>query len=346
MLNSRRNEIYGGNDVVNSTDLRKRIVNVDSRFRTNPSDLSTNFQYKFNQPYKNVIRARIASVELPNAWYEFSTANYHNTSFILSAYDISSNLHTATITIPDGNYSAIDLLSTIQSQLNTVFLTPYGIFFSIYPNPFNLKTTLILRGVGPIGSTTPTQSARAFIIDFRIPELVNQPFNCGLGFNMGYRHLYYNVTNFTDASGGITQFFLQSESLIDVTSDPYIFLAINDYHSVEQQTTTGYLEALAKIIVRDSKFSILYDDGASLLSNDIIFPSPIDLKQIQVRLRDPYGNIIDLNYMNFSFSLEITEVTNTKLYEFYRNYIWLGTVPSLPMNVTGSGQGLLGGRGP
>jgi hypothetical protein len=50
--------------------------------------------------------------------------------------------------------------------------------------------------------------------------------------------------------------------------------------------------------------------------------------------------------MNFSFSLEITEVTNTRLYEFYRNYIWLGNIPSLPLNVTGSGQGLLGGKGP
>jgi len=56
--------------------------------------------------------------------------------------------------------------------------------------------------------------------------------------------------------------------------------------------------------------------------------------------------VIDLNGLNLSFSMEITEVTNTKMYEFYRNYIWLGTVPSLPSNVTGSGLGLLGGKGP
>jgi hypothetical protein len=61
---------------------------------------------------------------------------------------------------------------------------------------------------------------------------------------------------------------------------------------------------------------------------------------------DPYGKIIDLNGLNMSMSLEITEVMNTKMYEFYRNYIWLGTVPSLPSNVTGSGQVLLGGKGP
>jgi thioredoxin reductase len=33
--------------------------------------------------------------------------------------------------------------------------------------------------------------------------------------------------------------------------------------------------------------------------------------------------------MNFSFSIEITEVLNTNLYDFYRNYIWMGGLPSL-----------------
>jgi len=310
------------------------------------TDTTSNFQYRFDQPYKNVIRARIASIEIPNVWYEFSAANYHNTSFTISAYDISNNLRTANILISDGNYTAIDLLTSIQSDLDTLLKVPYGIFMSIYPDPFSLKTTILHEGVGPIGSTTPTATAKPFIVNFQIPETAEQPCNWGLGYNMGYRKRYYTVNNVYDSSGGITQYALDSESLIDVTADPYIFLAVNDYHSVDQQNISGYSQALAKIIVRESKNDIIYDDGATLLSNDIIFPAPIDLKVIQVKLLDPYGQVLDLNDINCSFSMEITEVTNTKLYEFYRNYIWLGTIPSLPANVTGSGQGLLGGRGP
>jgi hypothetical protein len=347
MLNTRKNEIFNANDVINSNDLRKRIVNVDSRFRTNmATDTTTNFQYKFDQPYKNVIRARIASIEIPNVWYEFSGKNYHNTSFSISAYDISNNLRTVNILIGDGNYTAIDLLTAIQSEFDTLLKQRYGIFMSIYPDTFSLKTTILHTGVGPIGSTTPTATAKPFLINFRIPETADQPCNWGLGYNMGYRNRYYTVNNIYDVSGAITQYYVESESLIDVTADPYIFLAVNDYHSVEQQNTSGYSQALAKIIVREDKNNVIYDDGGTLLSNDIIFPSPIDLKVIQVKVVDPYGQVLDLNDINFSFSMEITEVTNTKLYEFYRNYIWLGTIPSLPSNVTGSGQGLLGGRGP
>jgi hypothetical protein len=344
--NSRRNEIFNFNDVINSNDLRKQIVNVDSRFRDSATkEISTNFQYTFEHPYKNVIRIRIASVEVPNSWYEFSAAN-HNTSFSVSAYDISNNLQTATIQISDGNYGAIDLLTTIKAQFVSKFQTPYGIFLSIYPNPFSLKATIELTGVAAVGATAPTTTGKPFYLNFLIPATANQPSNWGLGYNLGFRSLRYTVDSITDVSGGISTYAVQSESLIDVTAETYVFLAVNDYYAVENKNTVGFTQALAKIIVRDSKYSILFDDGGSLLSNDVIFPSPIDLKRIQVKLLDPYGRIIDLNGLNFSFSLEITEVTNTKMYEFYRNYIWLGTVPSLPSNVTGSGMGLLGGKGP
>uniref|UniRef100_A0A6C0AR53 Uncharacterized protein n=1 Tax=viral metagenome TaxID=1070528 RepID=A0A6C0AR53_9ZZZZ len=345
MINSRRNEIYNANEVVNSNDLRKRIVNVDSRFRSVLTEASTDFLYKFEHPYKNVIRMRVASVEIPNMWYEFCNNTYHNTYFHICAYDISNVLQSAKIQIPDGNYSAADLIAMIQTQLNISFNTPYGIFIDVTVDPHSIKVSFIHTGVGPKGSTVPTQSAKPFILNFKVPELCYQPFDFGLGSNLGFMNNFYNVTTvLPDVSG--TQYIQTSESLLDVIANQYLFLSIDDLHGVEQKTNDNYFQCLAKIIVREDKLNVIYDDGSSLLSNDVIFPSPVDLKQIRVRLTDPYNKVIDLNYLNFSFSLEITEVMNTKMYEFYRNYIWLGTIPSVPANVTGSAQGLLGGKGP
>ena len=99
---------------------------------------------------------------------------------------------------------------------------------------------------------------------------------------------------------------------------------------------------ITKIVIRDDKFAVIYDDGSSLLSNEIIFPSPTDLKYLNVSLVDPYGDVIDLNCMNFSFSIEITEVLNTSLYDFYRNYIWMGTIPTVK-KPNGSAMTLLNG---
>jgi len=346
MLNTRRNELYNANEVVNSNDLRKRIVNVDTRFRTVLTEPASNCTFRFEHPYKNVIRMRVASVEIPNVWYEFSAANYHNTYFTICAYDISKNLQKTTITIPDGNYSAVDLCVTIQNLLISQFQIPYGIFITVFPDPINIKTTFINNGVGPPGSAAPTASASPFILNFKVPELCYQPFDFGLGSNLGFMSTFYNVTNVYDVSGAFTRYGQTSESLINIVTEPYVLLAIDEFKGIDQKTMTGYYQCLAKVIVRETKYLMIYDDGATLLSNEIIFPSPVDLAHVKIKLLDPYGNPLDLNYMNFSFSLEITEVMNTKMYEFYRNYIWMGSVPSLPSNVTGSGQGLLGGKGP
>lgn len=364
MLNTKRNEVFNANDVINSNDLRKRIANVDSRFRKNIIGTTTDFYYKFETSYKNVIRARIASVEIPNMYYNFSEANYKNTFFTISANDYNNVTRTVKILIPDGNYTAIELLAAIQTDINNKLLYPYGIYINIYPNIAQIKTEIEILGVikipsGPsppapvwppttlnwqtIQSQYTTKAPSQFTINFYVPELKNRLYNNGLGFNLGFRAPHYLVNTPGSISGS---YGIKSESCIDVIGDMYCFLCIDDFNTVTQQTNDNTFECLAKIIIREDKGNVIYDDGSTLLSNDVIFPSPVDIKQLRVRLLNPLGNPIDLLDMNFSFSLELTEVMNTKLYEFYRNYIWLGQLPSLPQDVRGSGVPLLGGRGP
>ena len=377
MLNSRRNELQGLNEVMNSTDLRKRIVNIDSKFRANlvygtssiakqtdcytgkvtdcsntfvpepgsfvpnPSP-ATDFTYRFEHPYKNVIRARVASVEIPNCWYDFSKINYSNTYFTITASDISNVSQAVTILIPDGNYTQATLLSTIQTAF-TNQLQPLGLFFTIVQNPINSLVSIRFLGTSTPGGSSPTAVASPFHVTFTgSPLLQAQPFNYGLGYNLGFLVKDISGTTVYDVSG----YSLTATSLMNVSPDSYIFLGVNDYNTVEQQINGATFDTLAKVIVRVPKNTTIYDDGRTLLSNDIIYPSPVDLKQIKVRLLNAYGQVLDLVNQNFSFSLELTEVTNVKMYEFYRNYLWLGTIPSLPTNVTGSGQGLLGGKGP
>jgi len=374
MLNTKRNEIQGLNEVMNSTDLRKRIVNVDSKFRTNlvygftkkadcytskSTDCSntfvpepgsfvpnpspaTDFTYRFEHPYKNVIRARVASVEIPNCWYDFSKTNYSNTYFTVTALDISSVRQTVTILIPDGNYTQATLISTIQAAF-TSQLQPLGLFFTIVQNSINSLVSIRFLGTSQPGQTSPTDVASPFRVTFTGSSLLQaQPFNYGLGYNLGFLVKDISGTTVYDVSG----YSLTGTSLMNVSPDSYIFLSVNDYNTVEQQINGATFDTLAKVIVRVPKNTTIYDDGRNLLSNDIIYPSPVDLKQLKVRLMNAYGQTLDLVNQNFSFSLELTEVTNVKMYEYYRNYLWLGTIPSLPTNVTGSGQGLLGGKGP
>lgn len=354
MLNTRIGENYNANDVINSNDLRKRIINIDSRFRADKSSPTTDFTFKVEHPYKNLIRLRVASVEIPNMSYTFTK---NNNSFIIKSYDINGIVRKVIITIQPGNYTSSEIISTIQTQLNTQLRDTFGIFMNITLNTNNAMVTITNNGVAQIpfanpNNPQPTKSAQPFILDFISSSPVsmkNRHTNFGLGYNLGYRQHSYKVINTKPSTTNptLTTFYQTADACLDVVGETYMFLSVNDYYSVEQKTSENYLQCLAKIIIREDKYSVIYDDGSSLLSNDIIFPSPTDLKILQIKLLDPYGDPVDLCGMNFSFSLEITEVLNTKLYDFYRNYIWLGTIPTVNYKtVQGSAQPLLKGYGP
>ncbi len=349
MLNTRAGELLNANDVINSNDLRKRILNIDSRFRSDINDPTTDFSFKFAHAYKNLIRLRISSIEIPNVFYTFTQMN---NSFTVTAYDISYVLREAHIVIEPGNYSSADLIMTIQSRLNCTLRDPYGIFISISLDIHTAKITFIHEGVSPYPvvcnpqcqEICPTQPGRPFFLQFATPEkFKKRPTGFGLGYNLGFRKPVYKVTKESVSCSPFFSYSITSEGCLDVIGENYMFLSINDLHTVEQTTYGTYLQCLAKIIIREDKFSIIYDDGSTLMANEIIFPSPTDLKYLQVQLLDPYGDPIDLNNMNFSFSIEITEVLNTSLYDFYRNYIWMGGLPTLKRSPNGSGIATLNG---
>lgn len=349
MLNTRIGENYNANDIVNVNDLRKRILNIDSRFRTNQCDLSTDFKFRLAHPYKNLIRIRLASVEIPNMHYVFS-AKKNNTYFKIKTADIIGIDRIVQIVIPDGNYNSAEIIDEIQLQFDSKLRDTFGIFLLISLNTINAKITITNTGVADYSlgvPSTPTQSGNPMYIDFGSSiKSKNRDHNFGLGYHLGFRSKVYRITTVSPGTP-FNVYTVTSEGCLDVIGEHYMFLAINDLYSVEQKTNENYIQVLAKIIVREDKQAVIYDDGSSFISNEVIFPSPTDLSILNVQLLDPYGDIIDLCGMNFSFTLEITEVLNTKLYDFYRNYIWLGTVPSVPYkSVQGSAQPLLRGIGP
>jgi hypothetical protein len=340
MLNNKIGENYNANDVLNPNDLRKRILNIDSRFRADMTQLTTDFTFKLDHTYKNLIRLRISSIELPKCIYAF---NIRNNSFVVKAYDINNVACIAHIIIQVGNYTQTTLIAAIQVQLDIQLRDQFGIFLSISLDPVSNKVTITHNGVSTVPPpANPTANAKPFILDFALSNQDNtRRYEYGLGYNLGYRLPAYRVANLKVS--GLDTYSQTGECCLDVGGDQYMFLSVNDLYTVEQKTDENYIQCLAKIVLQDN----IAPNYCILMSNEIVFPSPTDLKILQIKLLDPYGEVVDLNCMNFSFSLEITEVLNTALYDFYRNYIWFGSVPSVNYKtVQGSAQQLIKGVGP
>ena len=331
MLHVKTEEIYGKNPIVNANDLRKHIINIDSRFRKSTAEPPTDFAYEFMHPYKNVIKARIASVEIPAAFYGFSIQK-KNTMFRLDITDYVGIQHNIQVTITDGNYTPQTLIQAIQQQLDGI-RDMYGAFFRITMDNITQRVTISHDGTAPPPCPPgPTHCPTQFGMTFVMIGLEDRAYDFGLGYNLGFTKQFYTVT-----SPSIT-----SESVISTTGDNYFLLAIDDLYTVEHKTNDSYIQCLAKILVKKTADGIIFDDGYTVLSNEIVFPRPTDMKQVRVRLLDMYGIPIDLHYLNLSISLEITEVMNVQLYDTFRNYLWEEKEPRAIKQTNGASAALAG----
>ena len=341
MLNTQAGEYLNNNPVISANDLRIRSINIDSRFRTTYTDTTSDFDFRFAHTYKNVISVRVSSVEIPNVFPQFSALR-HNISFKITAYDISGIERSTVITITEGNFTSVLMEQEIQSKLDD-FRLMTGIFINYTINPISIRSKFELIGVAALPITIdspPTQPpSKPLIIDFSNDNTCGRRCDFGLGYYLGFRCLKYVVAPII--GNPLSDYTLTSESLVDVVGDLFLLLHVGDFHAVEHKTGDNYIQCMSKIVIREDKGAVIYDDGSTLINNQVILPSPIDLKQLSIRLTDAYDQPIDLMDMNWSMTLEIIEVMRTELYQFYRNYLWSGKLPSIKQNARGSEIGAI-----
>ena len=103
-----------------------------------------------------------------------------------------------------------------------------------------------------------------------------------------------------------------SEGLFDGSGDRYIYLILNDYQYNNNSTNIvgfdkSFMEEniLAKIPMVNGKLSLIIDDNNNPLTKTRKYNGPVNIRKIHVKIVDKFGNSIDLNNMDFSFTLEL-----------------------------------------
>lgn len=301
---------YDNPVVASSLNSIKRItvtknLHLNSCFRTkyyatNPCD----FQYNFPSEIKNVVALRLASIEVPNSWYLFSHIKHNNKLEI--EINNCDTITSYIIIIPDGNYDCDSLVHYLnknyfyESERNDDL---QYLKFSI--SEFNFKS------VFEIVNTDDKEDVN-IIFSLHLANEDNDNIMNTLGWILGFR-----LAKYIDIDDAV-----QSEGIFDGGGDRYIYFCLNDYQYNKNESNIILFEdssldenVLAKIQMMNGKLSLVADenDGHSLTKTRR-FNGPINLKKTHVRLLDKFGDIIDLNKMDFSFTLEL-EV----LYE--RNHI-------------------------
>ena len=287
-----------------ATDIKRHILNVDSRFREGGGSTS-DFYFRLLSPVKNVLRIRITHIEFPNNYFMFSKKRRNLSLRILYGPSLSS---TFLATIPEGNYSAYDIVDSLNASFRGSGGVPW---LSVSFNLIN-------------GSYTFTGN-QVYAIDMAIngvspPLTWDRPFDYGLGYNMGFSRGIFD-SGAPDASGNR---FIASDQMGYFAGDSYVFLKMNDFDCVRQTIVGSDFTALAKIIVNQPKNYMAFDDYASQHAKEVVFPTPQDLSRLHVQLLDPYGEPVDMGSSQVSFSIEVLEIMNLSLYNTVRDAFAVG----------------------
>lgn len=256
------------------------VLHVDTRFRNKRLYSNTGkFNYELDNPLKNINSIRLSSFEFPNVFYEFTEKRGNNYLYV----------NEVKITIPDGNYTAEQLISTINNEI--VAYVGTDITFSFSNNTGKVTVT----------TESPIPLQLSFIQD------VETEYN-SLGYYLGFRvQEVNNVYTYT------------TESIIQTIGENYFFIKINDYGRVGTKFNDNYV--MAKIIINRHKNCMIFDDNSNFITKTHIFFQPVNINKFCIELIDAYGNTIDMNYVDYSFTLEVERIYHSKLKIDVENYL-------------------------
>ena len=122
-----------------------------------------------------------------------------------------------------------------------------------------------------------------------------------LGWIIGYRKTEYN-----------NEMSYTTEGIYNGASSEYIYFTLNDFNKSQSQNIIGMFSRsifgdniLAMIPMTSDSFSVCFDNGADFIEKKREYFGPVNIQRLKIQLLDQYGEVIDFNNMDFSFSLEL-----------------------------------------
>ena len=273
-----------------SQESKTKIVNIDTKFRDDYNyDTACNladYSMSLPEPINNVCSMTVENIELPLTYYNVSSALGNN---VFKVTNLSSTAQTI-ITVPDGEYTLSTLENIIGSLLGS-----------------DISITLTAN------NTTMNNSVSD---DYSIEFAVNKDgsfdkhnFKSKLGWMLGFTEVSYTIPS---NNGEIV-----AERISNLTRPRVLYLHVDDFAQTKQNSFSTMMSRsrnsdniIAKIMVDRSSNDfrkIFFANKANgyLLSDKREYSGKTNIKRLQVQLVDEFDQKINLNGLDFSFSLKI-----------------------------------------
>jgi hypothetical protein len=320
---------------INPINIRTTMqaVNIDSRFRPNYyKTTSTKYSMKLPTIQKRVVKMTVGSLEIPMTYHAIAHTLGNNMCLIFENTDPTNTTPNAwLLTLPDGNYEqswaskseAMDIEIAMNNAIATADPGTVDINTGVFDatggpklDPTKDICYRLDRASGRSTFATPSPDGEKTTYTIRFNIATGDEVSAGslamdiniqfrLGWPLGFRAAEY-------VTGGAAV----SEGICFVTGPRYGFLSIDDH---QKNYGNSFLVAYSNsvfdrnIISRINLAAIMDDTGTYKSSNDPGLTTamnrsreyfgPVDIQNLNITLYDEYGRVINLNNMDWSFTL-------------------------------------------
>lgn len=302
------------------------------------SELPSNCSFDLFQEFNNVINIKLLHIELPSTWYMITENNNSfkikfnfNPSFkdntkddcgcstdnstdpFSKSSDMPSEID---IVLESGNYS-IDQFTVVLNGLlkNIPKSCKEHIQIRAEFNEINLKYKLCVEFL--------TGKVESINVCFVEGIITRKKLCTSLGWLMGYRKEMYTINSdvFSLENTGDKEICIESEGLFNAAKDRYVYFALRNEQICDNTNKICLSDQLiencilGKIVIHDGAFSIImhdYDDKKTALTS--FLKKVKRFRQLSISILDEYGDVVDMNNMDFSFTLQFTVIYNYAQY--------------------------------
>jgi hypothetical protein len=284
--------------LLDSSKFKIYSVSVDTRFADNVYGNTSDFMIRMPSTYKNIGRIALSSVELPLVEYTFSCRRGNVNFSVQLAGGAWVDLE-----IPAGNYNLCEFIGIVERILQTV-----------EPNFRVLRDDIT-------GRMTIYNPSVAFAIRVlsNNEEIAKRPANWGIGYHMGIhdRGVITSIPAPAPAPAGGWQ--ITGTSPMYIRATPYYLLQLWCPESVEPLVHRigkgGAVPAFAKLVLEGNKYALQFINNSDYMRKEFTFLTPVNVSHVRVKLLDPYGDPVDMRDVDWSLTLELYEIVNSRTYD-------------------------------
>jgi hypothetical protein len=332
---SQLNPLYMSSSSKSKNLFVEKVITIDTRFRPNYSNNNgTNFIYSIPQPITNITKMDLISIEIPQV-YCIMSDYYQNSSFMLKIDDIEHMINLPNIYLLNHGFrdylkliklcnivfqkhtdNLVNKCSFVLPEIEDDNITLIQIIFFVFDTtgldtdkiPKNIqlhfeKTSETSTGVRDIRSKLGWMIGfRKPIVELKTMDEMEHIFDLDLTLNKD---------SFKD------KLFIRADVPLQLTSSKYLYLIVDDFNSnkmenfiIDEITLKG---CDANVSLGGNVLAkILFDSGSEFYTVDRLvkiqrqYTGPIDIQKLKISLIDEFGRIVDLNNIDWSFSIKLS----------------------------------------